>query len=95
MKKIYATYAEQRAARNARQNAKRAQLIVSGLTSKGTPRRRHVRGAGIHYSPSSFVPVMTGPAQSVEDFIALCGRVEVLPGLRYALPSQLPLGEVA
>lgn len=95
MKKIYATYAEERAARNARQNAKRAQLIASGLTSKGVPRKRHVRGAGIHYSTAHHIQAPSVPAQSVEDYIARGGFVERLPGLRYSVPRQLPLGNFA
>lgn len=93
MKKIYATYAEQRAARNARQNAKRAQLVASGLTSKGVVRKR---GAGIHsIGRSHLVQAPSVPCQSIEDFIAHGGRVEVLPGLRYTLPRQLPVATPA
>jgi hypothetical protein len=96
MKKIYATRAEERAARNARQNAKRALLMTSGLTTKGTPRKRHVRGAAIHSIGSRhLVQAPVVPCQSVEDYIARGGRVERLPGLRYSVPSQLPLGECA
>lgn len=95
MKKIYATSAERQAARNARQNAKRAQLMSAGFTSKGVPRKRHVRGAGIHYSTAHHVQAPTVPTQSVEDYIAHGGRVEVLPGPRYCLPPQLPLGGAA
>lgn len=96
MKKIYATRAEERAARNARQNAHRAQLIAAGLTTKGTPRKRHVRGAGIHSIGSRhLVQAPLVPCQSVEDYIAQGGRVEVLPGLRYVLPPQMPLGGYA
>lgn len=92
MKKIYATYAENRAARNARQNAKRAQLMSVGLTTKGTPRRRYVRGAAIHFTTKHHIQAPSVPTQSVEDYIARGGYVEMLPGPRYTLPPQTPLG---
>lgn len=96
MKKIYATHADSRAARNARQNAKRAQLIAAGMTSKGVPRRRYVRGAGIHSLGSRhLVQAPPVPCQSVDEWMAMGNAPELLPGLRYSLPSQMPLGVFA
>jgi hypothetical protein len=92
MKRIYATQEERQAARNARQNAKRALLMTSGLTTKGTPRKRHVRGAAIHSIGSRhLVQAPVVPCQSVDEWIAMGDTPERLPGLAFSVPPQMPV----
>lgn len=92
MKRIYATYAESRAARNARQNANRSKLINAGLTSKGEPRKRHVRGAGIHYSMRHCVQAPSVPCQSVDEWLAMGNAPEMLPSPSFSRPPVMPYG---
>jgi len=90
-RKVYTTAEERLAARNARQNAKRARLLAAGLTSKGKPRKRerYVRGADIHFG--KFVQSPSVPCQSTDEYIARGGYVERLPGPDYSRPPRNPV----
>lgn len=89
------TAAELRERKMQRERDRRTKFINAGLNSHGLPRSRNPRKVvkrqiqNCAKSKPAHKPSI--PAQSVDDYLAHGGRIEVLPTFAYTLPRLLPM----